>query len=75
IGVTLHHPHGQIYAFPYLTPRTQAMLTQAREYADRTGRLLGRDVLDAELRSGERVVLASEHWVAYVPFAARWPVE
>lgn len=75
IGVTLHHPHGQIYAFPYLTPRTQAMLGQARAHAERTGRLLGRDVLDAELRRGERIVLESEHWVAYVPFAARWPVE
>lgn len=75
IGVTLHHPHGQIYAFPYLTPRTQAMLARAREHADLTGGLLGRDVLDAELRHGERLVLQSEHWVAYVPFAARWPVE
>lgn len=75
IGVTLHHPHGQIYAFPYLTPRTSAVLAQAREHMERTGRLLGRDVLDAELRHGERVVLESEHWVAYVPFAARWPVE
>jgi UDPglucose--hexose-1-phosphate uridylyltransferase len=63
IGVTLHHPHGQ------------AMLGQARAHAERTGRLLGRDVLDAELRHGARVVLESEHWVGYVPFAARWPVE
>lgn len=75
IGVTLHHPHGQIYAFPYLTPRTRAMIEQARVHAERTGGLLGRDVLDAELRHGTRVVLESEHWVAYVPFAARWPVE
>jgi len=75
IGVTLHHPHGQIYAFPYLTPRTLAMLTQARDHHARTGRLLGRDILDAELRSGKRIVLETEHWVAYVPFAARWPVE
>ena len=75
IGVTLHHPHGQIYAFPYLTPRTQAMLTQARAHRERTGGLLGRDILDAELRAGTRVVMATEHWVAYVPFAARWPVE
>ena len=75
IGVTLHHPHGQIYAFPYVTPRTQSMLTEATAYAARTGRLLGRDVLDAELEHGERIVLESEHWVAYVPFAARWPVE
>ncbi|QTE29996.1 galactose-1-phosphate uridylyltransferase [Pengzhenrongella sicca] len=75
IGVTLHHPHGQIYAFPYLTPRTQALLAQARAHHERTGGLLGRDILDAELRAGTRIVLESEHWVAYVPFAARWPVE
>ncbi|UJP39672.1 galactose-1-phosphate uridylyltransferase [Cellulomonas palmilytica] len=75
IGVTLHHPHGQIYALPYLAPRTATMLATAAEHRARTGRLLGRDVLDAELRAGTRVVLESEHWVAYVPFAARWPVE
>src|SRR5690606_13886544 len=75
IGVTLHHPHGQIYAFSYLTPRTREMLVQARAHRERTGRLLGRDVLDAELRAGTRVILETEHWVAYVPFAARWPVE
>jgi UDPglucose--hexose-1-phosphate uridylyltransferase len=37
IGVTLPHPHGQIYAFPYLTPRTQAMLREAAAYRARTG--------------------------------------
>ncbi|MFC4554295.1 galactose-1-phosphate uridylyltransferase [Georgenia faecalis] len=75
IGVTLHHPHGQIYAYPYVTPRTATMLRQARAHRERTGRNLLRDVLDAELRSGRRVVAESEHWVAYVPAAARWPVE
>ena len=75
IGVTLPHPHGQIYAFPYLTPRTQTMLARAGEHRAATGRNLFRDVLDAELRSGARVVLETEHWVAHVPAAARWPVE
>ncbi len=75
IGVTLHHPHGQIYAYPYLTPRTATMLRQARAHRERTGRNLLRDVLDAELRAGVRIVLESTHWVAYVPAAARWPVE
>ena len=75
IGVTLPHPHGQIYAFPFLTPRTQAMLRQAAEYRDRTGGHLLADVVAAERRAGTRVVLASEHWTAYVPAAARWPVE
>jgi UDPglucose--hexose-1-phosphate uridylyltransferase len=53
IGVTLHHPHGQIYAYPYVTPRTATMLRLA----------------------GVRIILESTHWVAYVPAAARWPVE
>ena len=75
IGVTLHHPHGQIYGYPYVTPRTRALLTQARAHHERTGRNLLRDVLDSELADGRRVVLETEHWVAYVPYAARWPVE
>ena len=75
IGVTLPHPHGQIYAFPYVTPRTRAMLDRAEEHRTATGRSLLRDVLEAELRAGQRVVAESEHWVAYVPAAARWPVE
>lgn len=70
IGVTLPHPHGQIYAYPYVTPRTARLL----EAIDRYGPTLLADVLASE-RAGERVVLAGEHWTAYVPFAARWPVE
>lgn len=75
IGVTLHHPHGQIYAYPMITPRTEQMLRQAVAHRQHTGRNLLRDVLEAELASGRRVVAESEHWVAYVPAAARWPVE
>lgn len=74
IGVTLAHPHGQIYAYPYVTPRTARMQEVARRYATSTGRHLQDDVL-AEERAGERVIVASEHWTAFVPAAARWPVE
>jgi UDPglucose--hexose-1-phosphate uridylyltransferase len=75
IGVTLQHPHGQIYGYPLITPRTGTMLARAAEHRARTGRLLLRDVLDAERADGSRVVLEAEHWTAYVPYAARWPVE
>ncbi|ACQ81204.1 galactose-1-phosphate uridylyltransferase [Beutenbergia cavernae DSM 12333] len=75
IGVTLRHPHGQIYAYPYLTARTSAMLRQAHAYRERTGGDLLVDLMTAEERSGRRVVARTEHWVAYVPAAARWPVE
>lgn len=75
IGVTLNHPHGQIYAYPYVPQRSAAILTQATAHHARTGRLLGADILAAELDAKERVVIDTEHWTAYVPFAARWPVE
>ncbi|AOZ72966.1 galactose-1-phosphate uridylyltransferase [Boudabousia tangfeifanii] len=75
IGVSLHHPHGQIYAYPFITPYTQRMLLQARNYRQRTGRNLLSDVVAAELESGERIIAQTDHWVLYVPAAARWPVE
>ncbi|MEV5972599.1 galactose-1-phosphate uridylyltransferase [Streptomyces sp. NPDC051921] len=74
IGVTLAHPHGQIYAFPFTTPRTATMLRNAAAHRARTGRNLFDDVLERE-RGAERVVLAGEHWTAFVPYAARWPYE
>ncbi len=75
IGVTLSHPHGQIYAYPFLTPRTRQMLDSARAYRERTWRNLFADVLEAEQRSGDRVVVRGDLWTAFVPFAARWPLE
>jgi UDPglucose--hexose-1-phosphate uridylyltransferase len=70
IGVTMHHPHGQIYAYPFVTPRTRQMLAAARRHGS-----LFADVLAAERAAGERVVAGNEHWTAFVPVAARWPYE
>ncbi|MBT2518662.1 galactose-1-phosphate uridylyltransferase [Streptomyces sp. ISL-90] len=70
IGVTLGHPHGQIYAYPYVTPRTQRLLDSVDAY----GPTLFADLLERE-RNGPRVLITGEHWTAFVPFAARWPIE
>jgi len=70
IGVTLHHPHGQIYSYPYVTPRTQRVIDSIERY----GPTLFADILESE-RAGDRVILSGEHWTAFVPFAARWPIE
>jgi UDPglucose--hexose-1-phosphate uridylyltransferase len=75
IGVTLSHPHGQIYAYPFLTPRTRQMLNAARAYRERTWRNIFADVLATEQRSEDRVVVSGRHWTAFVPYAARWPLE
>jgi UDPglucose--hexose-1-phosphate uridylyltransferase len=70
IGVTLNHPHGQIYAYPYVTPRTTKLL----DSIDRFGPDMFAQILERE-QSSERVLLRGEHFTAFVPFAARWPIE
>ena len=71
VGTTLHHPHGQIYAFPFLPPVPELELA-----ADaRLGGCAMCALLERELEDGERIVHSNEDVVAYVPFAARWPYE
>jgi UDPglucose--hexose-1-phosphate uridylyltransferase len=70
IGVTLHHPHGQVYGYPYVTPRTKNLLASIASY----GPSLMGDILEFEAKS-ERVLIAGEHFTVFVPFAARWPIE
>lgn len=75
IGVTLNHPHGQIYGYPFVSPVAADQFASAHAYRARTGRNLYADVVAHELREGTRVVFDSAHWIGFVPFAARWPVE
>jgi len=70
IGVTLHHPHGQIYAYPYVTPRTKKLLNSI----DKFGPDLFQKTLEFESQS-DRLLFRGEHFSAYVPFASRWPIE
>ncbi|MFE3738071.1 galactose-1-phosphate uridylyltransferase [Streptomyces sp. NPDC059134] len=75
IGVTLAHPHGQIYAYPFVTPRSALMLRSVAAHREETGRNLFDDLVAKEAADGSRIVLDGEHWVAFVPYAAHWPYE
>ena len=75
IGVTLHHPHGQIYAYPFVPPRVERELEQSRAHHAETGRCLLCDIVAGERRDGRRVVAENDSFVAYVPFFARYPYE
>jgi UDPglucose--hexose-1-phosphate uridylyltransferase len=76
IGVTLGHPHGQIYGYPFTTPRTALMLRSLAAHKEATGgENLFDDVVARELAEGDRIVLETEQWVAFVPYAAHWPYE
>jgi len=75
IGVTMPHPHGQIYAFPFVPPQVQTELDSASHYLEKHGDCLYCRVLKSELEDGRRVVAANDSFVAFVPFFGRFPTE
>ncbi|KAB3519851.1 galactose-1-phosphate uridylyltransferase [Corynebacterium sp. zg254] len=75
IGVTLQHPHGQIYAYPFVPPRAAEVAARVRAHREQHGTDLFDDLLAEERRVGERIVAEGEHFTAVVPVAAKWPVE
>jgi UDPglucose--hexose-1-phosphate uridylyltransferase len=75
IGVTLAHPHGQIYGYSDVPPRPLRELKAAAEYRRRTGRCVECDVVDGEISDGRRIVARRPGFVAFVPAWARFPYE
>ncbi len=75
IGVTMPHPHGQIYSFPFVPPFIERELESASEYFARARECLYCRILAEEIRDGRRLVWRNESFVLLCPFFARWPSE
>ena len=75
VGATLHHPHGQIYAYPVVPPVPARMDAVAREHVQTHGRGPLEAMIAAERSDGARMLYAGEHAVAFVPVCARYPYE
>ena len=71
VGVTLHHPHGQIYAYPFVPP----VPALERAADERLGGCAPCVLLERELQDGRRLLIERESVVAYTPTAARWAYE
>jgi len=75
IGVTMPHPHGQLYAFPFIPPRLADEIRHAKEFFQRTGRVLFDAIRDQEIEDEARVIFQKEGFVAFIPFFADFPYE
>ncbi len=75
VGVTLHHPHGQIYAYPDVPPRMRQTLDAALTHALAHGACVYCAVVAEEVAAGDRVIAQTDGFAAFVPFAARFPYE
>ena len=75
LPVSRLRPHGQVYCYPFIAPKMEAELKQTEAYHEKTGGNLLKDLMNSEIEAGERIVMRNHSWVAYVPAAARWPLE
>lgn len=75
VGVTLHHPHGQIYAYPEVPPVPARMQMQAAVHHEAHGRTPLETLIEGELAEGTRMLYEGQHAVAFVPACARYPYE
>jgi UDPglucose--hexose-1-phosphate uridylyltransferase len=75
VGVTLQHPHGQIYAYPFVPPIMARELAQQASYRAQTGKNLFEQLITNELADGQRLVWREPHALAFVPVCARYAYE
>lgn len=74
-GTSLRHPHSQIVATPVVPREVRQKYAVATAYYDDTGRCIYCDVVKEELGIKERVLLATDRFVVFHPYASRFPFE
>ena len=75
MGVTLNHPHGQIYAYPVIPPVPERMQQEAQKYYAKNGIGPLEDMINKELLEDKRIIYRGEYAVAFIPACARYPYE
>jgi UDPglucose--hexose-1-phosphate uridylyltransferase len=75
MGVTLLHPHGQIYAYPFVPPVPARMQERQQAYYQEHQRGLLQDLIQKEIEDKQRILYLDEHAIAFVPVCARYPYE
>jgi UDPglucose--hexose-1-phosphate uridylyltransferase len=75
MGVTLHHPHGQIYSYPFVPPVIEKMLKSQRHHHQQYKRTLLQDLLAKEISDEKRIVFKGKSTTAFIPVCARYPYE
>ncbi|PMQ00953.1 MAG: galactose-1-phosphate uridylyltransferase [Dictyoglomus sp. NZ13-RE01] len=75
VGVSLHHPHGQIYAMPFIPPIIEKEINSAKEFWNNYNKCLFCSVLEREVKEEIRVVYENKYFVAFMPYYGKFPFE
>jgi UDPglucose--hexose-1-phosphate uridylyltransferase len=74
-GTSLLHPHSQLIVAGIVPRHMRAEEEEAQRYFDDWGRCVFCDMLDQELKDGQRIILTTDSFAAFVPYAAEGPFE
>ena len=73
VGVTMPHPHGQIYGYPFIPKKLELECASAKEHMEKTGRCIFCDMLADEVNSGDRIIIENDDFYAFLPFYSEYP--
>ncbi len=73
VGVTIHHPHGQIYAYPFIPLKVKTELDNCLNHYQSTGNSLLLDMVATEMQDGRRMITHNEHFAAFIPWFNDYP--
>lgn len=73
VGVTMPHPHGQIYAYSFLPQKIQVELASCQQYYQEQGSCLICDMNKEETEFGQRIIAENSSFIAYIPFFTDYP--
>lgn len=73
VGVTMPHPHGQIYGYSFVPKKLELELQNAKTYQQEHGACLFCDMLQNELDFQKRIVFRNEHFTVFLPFFTEYP--
>jgi UDPglucose--hexose-1-phosphate uridylyltransferase len=73
VGVTMPHPHGQLYAYPFVPLKLEVELNNCKEYYNNEHRCMLCDMNKKEIEFGKRIITENESFIAYLPFFTDYP--
>lgn len=73
VGVTMPHPHGQIYGYSFIPKKIELELASSKEHQEKTGHCLICDMLRDERKDGRRIIFENEDFTVFLPFFTEYP--
>ncbi len=73
VGVTMPHPHGQIYGYSVVPKKLELELAACKEYQEEKGRCMICDMIADEAKYGDRIIIENDDFYAFIPFFCEYP--